>query len=94
MAAGEFLAQPALGHIYPLLKAHYPQADQEYFTKHLDLEAEHVREVTELISRQASGDKEWDAVLEGFQYGLSVWGTYFDQLALFLAEKRSSAGAD
>jgi hypothetical protein len=42
LAAGEFLAQPALGRIYPLLRSHYPQADQEYFTKHLDLETEHV----------------------------------------------------
>lgn len=94
LAAGEFLAQPALGRIYPLLKDHYPHADQEYFTKHLNLEAEHVREITELIARQASGNKEWDEVLAGFKFGLSVWETYFNQLALFLVGKRSGVGVD
>jgi pyrroloquinoline quinone (PQQ) biosynthesis protein C len=86
LAAGEFLAQPALGRIYPLLKAHYPQADQEYFTKHLELETEHVREITDLIFRQDGGQ-----VLSGFTFGLSVWETYFNHLALFTAEKQPSA---
>ena len=88
LAAGEFLAQPALGRIYPILKAHYLQADQEYFTKHLELETEHVREITVLISRQ--DDRE---VLSGFKVGLSEWETYFDQLAEFICEKQSVVGS-
>ena len=77
LAAGEFLAQPALGRIYPILKDHYPRADQEYFTKHLDLETEHVEEITVIIARQDG----FEEVLEGFKFGLSVWETYFNKLA-------------
>ena len=88
LAAGEFLAQPALGRIYPMLKAHYPKADQEYFTKHLELETEHVREITGLISRQDGRE-----VLSGFKFGLSVWETYFNQLAEFIVEKESVVGS-
>ena len=87
LAAGEFLAQPALGQIYPLLKAHYPQADQEYFTKHLELETEHVREITSLISKQDAKE-----VLSGSKFGLSVWETYFNQLADFIVNKQPSMG--
>ena len=88
LAAGEFLAQPALGRIYPVLKARYPQADPEYFTKHLELETEHVREITELISKQNSRE-----VLSGFEFGLSVWEVYFNQLAEFICEKQSVVGS-
>ena len=84
LAAGEFLAQPALGRIYPVLKAHYPQADQEYFTKHLDLETEHVEEITGIIARQNGGFEE---VVDGFRYGLSVWQTYFGKLKEHLIQK-------
>jgi pyrroloquinoline quinone (PQQ) biosynthesis protein C len=88
LAAGEFLAQPALGRIYAILKAHYPQADQEYFTKHLELETEHVREITELISKQNSGE-----VLSGFKFGLSIWEAYFNQLTEFICGKQSVVGS-
>lgn len=87
LAAGEFLAQPALSRIYPILQNHYPQADQEYFTKHLTLETEHVEEITTIISRQNGGFGE---VVEGFKYGLSVWGTYFDKLTEHLNQKTSA----
>ena len=87
LGAGEFLAQPALGQIYPLLKTHYPQADQEYFTKHLELETEHVREITDLISKQDAGE-----VLSGSKFGLSVWETYFNQLADFIVNKQPGMG--
>ncbi|HXL72799.1 MAG TPA: iron-containing redox enzyme family protein, partial [bacterium] len=52
LAAGEFLAQPALSRIYQVIKPHYLLADQEYFTKHLVLEEDHVREITTIIARQ------------------------------------------
>ena len=84
LAAGEFLAQPALGRIYPVLKAHYPQADQEYFTKHLALETEHVEEITAIIERQ-SGD--FEEVVDGFKFGLEVWKDYFDNLTEHLNPK-------
>lgn len=88
LAAGEFLAQPALGCIYPILKDHHPQADQEYFTKHLDLETEHVEEIMAIIVRQEGG---FEDVLEGFKFGLSVWETYFDNLTEHLIQKTSLA---
>lgn len=88
LAAGEFLAQPALGRIYPVLKAHYPQADQEYFTKHLDLETEHVEEITGIIALQNGGFEE---VVEGFRYGLSIWETYFRKLTEYLTQKQEVA---
>lgn len=88
LAAGEFLAQPALGSIYPILKNHFPNADQEYFTKHLTLETEHVEEITAIITRQNGNFEE---VVEGFKFGLSVWGTYFDRLTEHLNPKTSLA---
>ncbi len=88
LAAGEFLAQPALGRIYPILKNHYPGADQEYFTKHLALETEHVEEITAIIQRQNGGFEE---VVEGFKFGLSVWGTYFDKLTEHLTQEATFA---
>ena len=86
LAAGEFLAQPVLSRIYPILKALYPEADQEYFTKHLDLETEHVREITELLAGQVHDEKEWNNVLDGFKFGLKVWETYFENLAEFISK--------
>ncbi len=84
LAAGEFLAQPALGRIYPVLKNHFPDADQEYFTKHLNLETEHVEEITALIARQEGG---FEKVVEGFKFGLSAWGTYFESLTEYLIQR-------
>ncbi|HVZ80823.1 MAG TPA: iron-containing redox enzyme family protein [bacterium] len=81
LAAGEFLAQPALGRLYPVLKDHYPDADQEYFTKHLVLETEHVEEITALLAGFAGSETGWKEVLQGFEFGLSVWETYFNNLA-------------
>ena len=85
LAAGEFLAQPALGRIYPVLKSHYPQADQEYFTKHLVLETEHVEEITDVIAKVVKNDRDWKNLLEGFKKGLQVWETYFSELSRFIA---------
>ena len=84
LAAGEFLAQPVLSRIYPVLKTLYPLADEEYFTKHLDLETEHVREITELLAGQLKSDQEWEEVLTGFHFGLAVWESYFARLAEFI----------
>lgn len=84
LAAGEFLAQPVLGLIYPILKRHYPRADQEYFTKHLVLETKHVTEITGLIAYQMKGELEWGEVLMGFKFGLSVWEDYFRHLTQFV----------
>jgi pyrroloquinoline-quinone synthase len=91
LASGEFLAQPALSRIYPVLQSHYPQADQEYFTKHLDLEVEHVEEITTIIARNTETDEDWKQVVEGFKFGLSVWETYFNQLAKHLKPKTAFA---
>ena len=85
LAAGEFLAQPALTRIYKVLKPHYPGADQEYFEKHLVLEEDHVREITTIMAREAENNGGWDEVLSGFKYGLSVWGEYFNHLTEFVA---------
>jgi len=85
LAAGEFLAQPVLGALYPALKAHYPQADQEYFTTHLSLETEHMREISHLMTRQAELECGWEGILAGFDQGLSIWGEYFSGLALLLS---------
>lgn len=88
LASGEFLAQPVLGRIYSIIEPLYPGADQEYFTKHLVLETEHVREITTAIAR-LSNDAEGSAeVLSGFKLGLAVWGTYFERLTGSIAEKQ------
>jgi pyrroloquinoline quinone (PQQ) biosynthesis protein C len=84
LAAGEFLAQPALSRIYSVIKPHYPHADQEYFTKHLVLEEEHVNEITSIIIRQAKDDGGWEEIVAGFLFGLSVWESYFNSLAEFV----------
>lgn len=85
LAAGEFLAQPALGRLYPALKGFYPGADQEYFTKHLELETEHVEEITGIILRHAEANGGAESILAGFRFGLSVWETYFEHLSYHLA---------
>jgi pyrroloquinoline quinone (PQQ) biosynthesis protein C len=86
LAAGEFLAQPALSRIYSVLRPHYPGADEEYFTKHLVLEEEHVREITTMLAKEAGNNGGWDEVLSGFKYGLSVWDTYFNHLTDFVTK--------
>ncbi|HTA76571.1 MAG TPA: iron-containing redox enzyme family protein [bacterium] len=88
LAAGEFLAQPALSRIYAVIEPHYPQADQEYFTKHLVLEEEHVKEITAIIALEAKNEAGWQEVLNGFQFGLSVWEKYFNHLAQFVTASR------
>ncbi len=80
LASGEFLAQPALTRLYSVLKPHYPRADQEYFTRHLVLETEHVREITSIIAPHAQTPGGWREVQSGFQSGLSAWETYFNRL--------------
>lgn len=86
LTAGEFLAQPVLGRIYKVLQSRYAEADQEYFTKHLDLETEHVRELTQLLAHQAEKEGNFREVLTGFKFGLSVWEAYFNRLADFLSK--------
>jgi pyrroloquinoline quinone (PQQ) biosynthesis protein C len=85
LAAGEFLAQPALSRLYPALKSRYPQADQEYFTQHLTLETEHVEEITTIMERQARIDGGMGQIEAGFRFGLGAWETYFNCLAEHLA---------
>jgi pyrroloquinoline quinone (PQQ) biosynthesis protein C len=86
LAAGEFLAEPALSRLYPALKDQYPGADQEYFTKHLTLETEHVEEITKVLERQARIDGGTGEIEAGFRFGLSAWEIYFNRLAAYLAE--------
>jgi pyrroloquinoline quinone (PQQ) biosynthesis protein C len=84
LAAGEFLAEPALTRIYSVIHSHYPEADQEYFTKHLALETDHVREITTILSREAKDENRWENVLSGFKLGLSAWESYFNHLTEFM----------
>jgi len=81
IAAGEFLAQPALSRIFEALKPLSEGADIEYFTTHLQLETEHVEEVTELITIECPEDGAYAKVLRGFEAGLACWGTWFDAIA-------------
>lgn len=80
IAAGEFLARPALSQIYRPVERLFPGADTEYFTRHLDLEAEHERDILELIDRigrryRCAGD-----ILRGFTRALTAWEEYFSEL--------------
>jgi len=84
LASGEFLAQPALSRLYAVLKPLFPQADQEYFTHHLALETEHMREIASLLARQLKEKPDWDLVQRGFKDGLLAWGDYFNALGLDL----------
>ncbi len=88
LAAGEYLAQPVLGKIFSVLQTFYPGADVEYFTKHLELETEHVKEITTTIAREVDNEHELVETFNGFKYGLFVWGSYFDRLTEFIAEKQ------
>lgn len=92
LAAGEFLAEPALSRVYPVLKNYFPDADQEYFTKHLVLETEHVEEITQIMARQAEGDGDWSQVETGFCFGLAAWESYFNALARSLAPDAAFSG--
>jgi len=88
LAAGEFLAQPALSRIYTAIKTYYPQADHEYFTKHMVLEEDHVREITTIIALKTKADGEWEEILAGFKFGLLVWEAYFNHLIEFVVSKK------
>jgi len=81
LAAGEFLAQPVLSRIFDVIGPMYPEADVEYFTTHLDLETEHVREVAGLLGRQVKISSSVQDVEEGFKFGLKTWVNYFDCLS-------------
>ena len=90
--AGEFLAEPALTQIYAVIQGHFPEADQEYFTKHLTLETEHMcGEITALLARQVKNEREWEKVKEGFHFGLTAWGNYFDALRDFVSQTPAAA---
>jgi pyrroloquinoline quinone (PQQ) biosynthesis protein C len=80
LAAGEFLARPALSRIYRPIERLFPRADVEYFTRHLDLEAEHERDILELIERTERRYRCADEILNGFTWGLAVWDEYFSEL--------------
>ncbi len=88
LAAGEYLAQPALTRIYSVLKPLFPGADPEYFEKHLVLEEDHVREITGMMVKEAEKNDGLEAVLSGFKFGLSVWGEYFGHLAEFVTSAK------
>ncbi len=95
MAAGEFLAQPALSRIFSVIERLYPTADVEYFTSHLELETEHVREIAALLSRQIErGANESDAVV-GFNDGLAIWRVFFESMSgsLFADAQAPHVGA-
>ena len=86
LAAGEFLAQPALSTIFPALQSLYPYADNEYFTTHLDQEEEHVREITTLLADQIIEGGTLDDSIIGFDIGLQIWDCYFNDVYKCLAK--------
>jgi FPC/CPF motif-containing protein YcgG/pyrroloquinoline quinone (PQQ) biosynthesis protein C len=91
IAAGEFLAQPALSRIYDVLKPMFPHADVEYFTSHLELETEHVNEIAELIATECEGPESHRHMMEGFEHGLACWHNWFVSMADFVFSARSVA---
>jgi pyrroloquinoline quinone (PQQ) biosynthesis protein C len=93
LAAGEFLARPALSRIYRPIERLFPGADTKYFTQHLDLEAEHERDILELIGRTERRYRCADGILTGFTRGLRAWDEYFSDLcaACFEPELRETA---
>jgi len=90
LAAGEFLAQPVLTRIFSVIQPLYPKADTEYFTYHLELEENHVREITETIVKSERKNGGFEEIVAGFKFGLSVWEDYFKSLTDFIAEKQYS----
>jgi pyrroloquinoline quinone (PQQ) biosynthesis protein C len=95
LAAGEFLAQPALTQIFSVIRKLYPGADVEYFTSHLELETEHVREITALLYRQVDRGGSEDTAIAGFAKGLAVWNLFFDEMhTLLFTNAQDSAGTD
>src|SRR5262249_13151232 len=84
LAAGEFLAQPVLSRIFSVVQQLYPNADVEYFTTHLELESDHMREIAALLARQAQLSEAVEDVTAGFVSGLEIWGDYFASLSEYL----------
>jgi pyrroloquinoline quinone (PQQ) biosynthesis protein C len=84
LATGEFLAPPALSRIYDVLKPMYPMADIEYFTTHLELEAEHIEEIAMLLAREVERGARPEEIIEGFEFGLDAWEKYFNNLSSYL----------
>jgi pyrroloquinoline quinone (PQQ) biosynthesis protein C len=90
LAAGEFLAQPVLTKTFSVIQPLYPNADTEYFTYHLQLEENHVQEITETIVKSVGNSGGFEEIVAGFKFGLSVWENYFGHLTEFIAEKQYS----
>lgn len=84
LATGEFMAPPGLTKIFNVIKPMYPQADIEYFTTHLSLETEHVREIAELMARQVERGADAQDAIDGFQFGIDTWNAYFNKLNEYL----------
>ena len=84
LATGEFLAPPGLSRIFDVIEPLYPTADIEYFTTHLALEVEHIEEMAMLLSRQVKGGVTPEDVIEGFEFGIDTWETYFENLSRYL----------
>jgi hypothetical protein len=93
LAAGEFLAQPALSRIFDVLEPLFPGTDVEYFTTHLALETDHMREIAALISHQIECGGVFDEAVKGFDVGLHHWERYFNELDdyVFMAKYRAEA---
>jgi hypothetical protein len=81
IASGEVLAQPALTRIFAAVQPLYANADVEYFTTHLILEAAHVDEIAELISLQCATRDELTRMTGGFDQGLAIWHRWFNAMA-------------
>jgi pyrroloquinoline quinone (PQQ) biosynthesis protein C len=88
LATGEFMAPPGLTKIFNVIKPMYPEADIEYFTTHLSLEVEHVREIAELLARQVERGANMQDAIDGFQFGLKTWDAYFNSLTDYLFTAR------
>jgi len=90
IAAGEFLAQPALTRIFEVLRPIYAEADVAYFTSHLQLETEHVREISELIALQCKDGSRPDGIARGFSTALDSWNAWFEAVATDLFDQKES----
>jgi hypothetical protein len=82
IAAGEVLAQPALSRIYTVIEDLYQGADMEYFTTHLELEADHVKEIADLIAKECRTSQSYALMLRGFDRSLAYWHDWFDAMVV------------
>jgi hypothetical protein len=81
IAAGEYLAQPALGQLYSVIEPLFPGADVEYFTTHLAQEVDHIEDITQLLVNQVERGGAAEEIMEGFDKAIEIWRDYFEEVS-------------